>query len=80
MDNPIIDNEVFNLKSFSIFLLSILKKYIKIFVIIIMVYIGYFFIKPPFSLLCWEFLIEASLGFQVFMLNQLGIGVNHSFF
>lgn len=47
MDNPIIDNEVFNLKSFSIFLLSILKKYIKIFVIIIMVYIGYFFIKPP---------------------------------
>tara|TARA_B100001057_G_scaffold487981_1_gene571553 strand:+ start:3519 stop:4550 length:1032 start_codon:yes stop_codon:yes gene_type:complete len=47
MDNPIIDNGVFNLKSFSIFLLSILKKYIKIFVIIIIVYIAYFLIKSP---------------------------------
>lgn len=47
MDKPIIDNQVLNLKSLSIFLLNILKKYIKIFVIIIIVYITYFFIKSP---------------------------------
>ena len=47
MDKPIIDNQVLNLKSLSIFLLNILKKYIKIFVIIIIAYITYFFIKSP---------------------------------
>lgn len=80
MDNPITDNEVFNIKFFLIFLFSILKKYIKVFVIIMMVYIAYFFIKPSIyssSISFYSNYSSTSSGMSVDFLQRLSGASNN---